>query len=60
MEGYVAGVHYACVKDEAPGVVRILLAQPGVDSNPRDSDGWTPVMYAVVSGEAECVRTVSV
>ena len=41
----------------SPAVVRILLAQPGVDCNPRGMDGYTPLMLAVLEdGKAECVR----
>jgi ankyrin repeat protein len=40
-------------------VVRILLAQPGVDCNPRDGEGRTPVMWAVIHGEVECVRALA-
>jgi ankyrin repeat protein len=42
-----------------PGVLRILLAQPGVECNPRSSDGWTPVMMAVEFGSVESVRVLA-
>jgi ankyrin repeat protein len=55
-------LHYAGHNDSG-GVVRILLAQPGVDCNPRDSGGQsagqTPVMAAVVNGKTECVRVLA-
>jgi ankyrin repeat protein len=39
--------------------VRVLLDQPGVDCNPRDGQGWTPVMWAVKYGWVECVRELA-
>ena len=50
-------LHYAC-SNIKPGVVRILLAQPGVDCNPRDEDGNTPLQLALEEGQAECVRVL--
>jgi ankyrin repeat protein len=48
-------LHYA----DSPGVVRILLAQPGVDCNPRDTYGETPIVEAVSGGMVECVRVLA-
>jgi ankyrin repeat protein len=48
-------MHVACYKDNA-GMVRLLLAQPGVDCNPREELGMTPLMVAVMMGKVECVR----
>ena len=50
-------LHWASSNGKA-GAVRILLAQPGVDCNPRNKNGATPLMVAVACGKAECVRVM--
>lgn len=45
-----AGGHSDYVK-----VVRLLLEQ-GVRVNTRDAEGWTPLMYAAMTGHAESVK----
>jgi ankyrin repeat protein len=52
-------LHRACSFIGGPGVVRILLAQPGVDCNPRNRAGRTPVMAAVGWGRVECLRVLA-
>ena len=40
------------------GVVRILLAQPGVDCNPLNKWQQSPLMLAVGEDRAECVTAM--
>ncbi|XP_071099029.1 serine/threonine-protein phosphatase 6 regulatory ankyrin repeat subunit B-like [Haliotis cracherodii] len=44
-------LHYACFTGNKNILERLL---PHCDINRRGLNGWTPVMYAVVSGQMEC------
>ncbi|XP_071099033.1 uncharacterized protein [Haliotis cracherodii] len=44
-------LHYACITGNTNILERLL---PHCDINRRGLSGWTPVMYAVVSGQMEC------
>ena len=40
------------------GIVRRILAIPGVDVEAREARGWTPVMVAMRYGSKEVVRAI--
>jgi len=48
-------LHYACVRGDA-ATVRLLISQPGIDLNARDTAGATPLLYACANGRVEIVR----
>lgn len=50
-------LHWACFYGRS-GVVRILLAQDGVNCNPRKVNGDTPLRLAVIGNHEESVRAM--
>ncbi|XP_071099056.1 uncharacterized protein [Haliotis cracherodii] len=44
-------LHYACITGNK-GILKRLVPQCGI--NRRGLNGWTPLMYAVVSGQVDC------
>ncbi|PSR80444.1 ankyrin repeat-containing domain protein [Coniella lustricola] len=52
--GWLNAIHMAAQRGQA-GILQTLLQQE-IDSNDRDSDGFTPLMHSVANGHQECVR----
>jgi len=49
-------LHKACWESHRSTVIPLLLAQPDIDVNVKNSDGRTPFFYASSSGFPSCVR----
>ncbi|KAK4066063.1 uncharacterized protein Triagg1_8372 [Trichoderma aggressivum f. europaeum] len=54
--GWLSALHIAAKRGHG-GIVRLLL-QNCMDTNERDSDGLTPLMYAVAGGHEEVVKSL--
>ena len=49
-------LHFACWESHRSTMIPLLLAQPDIDVNMKNSDGRTPFFYASSSGFPSCVR----
>ena len=53
-------LHLACrTRTGNIAILSKLLAVPGILVNERDSDGWTPIMWATIYGKPEAVRVMA-
>ncbi|KAG9563176.1 hypothetical protein KCU71_g8185, partial [Aureobasidium melanogenum] len=57
LAGGVFPLHCA-TQSNRPGIVELLLAQPGVDKNARSNKGYTPLWLAVRDGKAKSVMAL--
>ena len=53
-------LHFACrTRTGNIAILSKLLTVPGILVNERDSDGWTPIMWATIYGKPEAVRVMA-
>jgi len=49
-------LHVACVGNNRTAVIPLLLADPDIDVNVKNVNGWTPFLFACRYGSTSCVR----
>ncbi|KAK3303742.1 ankyrin repeat-containing domain protein [Chaetomium strumarium] len=57
LDGWIGTLHIAAQRGNE-GIMRMLLQKGKVDCNEQDSDGRTPLMYAVIEGHEAMVRAL--
>ena len=56
----ITALHLACrTRTGNIAILSKLLAVPGILVNERDSDGWTPIMLAIIYSEPDAVRVMA-